>query len=87
MVAHLCDAWRDDAGGRPVGLAVGHVVPAGEPLVRYTVVDRSGRATSRVIRRRFEVADGIRSQGFEPTPSYSACSWCDFRIACPAAER
>ena len=35
----------------------------------------------------FEVADGIRSQGFEPTPSYSACSWCDFRIACPAAER
>ncbi len=35
----------------------------------------------------FEVADGIRSQGFEPTPSYSACSWCDFRIVCPAAER
>ena len=27
------------------------------------------------------------SQGFEPTPSYSACSACDFRIACPAAER
>ena len=35
----------------------------------------------------FEVADGIQGQGFEPTPSYSACSWCDFRIACPAAER
>ncbi len=34
-----------------------------------------------------EVADGILGQGFEPTPSYSACSWCDFRIACPAAER
>jgi DNA helicase-2/ATP-dependent DNA helicase PcrA len=34
-----------------------------------------------------EVADGILSQGFEPTPSYSACSACDFRIACPAAER
>jgi DNA helicase-2/ATP-dependent DNA helicase PcrA len=35
----------------------------------------------------FEVADGILSQGFEPTPSYAACSMCDYRIACPAAER
>jgi DNA helicase-2/ATP-dependent DNA helicase PcrA len=35
----------------------------------------------------FEVADGILSQGFEPTPSYAACSVCDYRIACPAAER
>jgi DNA helicase-2/ATP-dependent DNA helicase PcrA len=34
-----------------------------------------------------EVADGILGQGFEPTPSYAACSMCDFRIACPAAER
>jgi DNA helicase-2/ATP-dependent DNA helicase PcrA len=35
----------------------------------------------------FEVADGIMAQGFEPTPSYAACSMCDYRIACPAAER
>ena len=35
----------------------------------------------------FEVADGISGQGFEPTPSYAACSICDYRIACPAAER
>ncbi len=35
----------------------------------------------------FEVAEGILGQGFEPTPSYAACSMCDFRIACPAAER
>ncbi len=34
-----------------------------------------------------EVADGILSQGFEPTPSYPACSMCDYRIVCPAAER
>ena len=34
-----------------------------------------------------EVADGIQGQGFEPTPSWSACSMCDYRIACPAAER
>ena len=34
-----------------------------------------------------EVGEGILGQGFEPTPSYSACSMCDYRIACPAAER
>jgi len=35
----------------------------------------------------FEVADGILGQGFEPTPSWAACSMCDYRIACPAAEK
>jgi DNA helicase-2/ATP-dependent DNA helicase PcrA len=35
----------------------------------------------------FEVADGILGQGFEPTPSWTACSMCDYRIACPAAEK
>jgi len=35
----------------------------------------------------FEVAEGILGQGFEPSPSYAACSMCDYRIACPAAER
>jgi DNA helicase-2/ATP-dependent DNA helicase PcrA len=34
-----------------------------------------------------EVADGIQAQGFEPTPSFATCSRCDYRIACPAAER
>jgi DNA helicase-2/ATP-dependent DNA helicase PcrA len=34
-----------------------------------------------------EVAEGILSQGFEPKPSFSACSVCDYRLVCPAAER
>ncbi|PZS06922.1 MAG: hypothetical protein DLM64_15615 [Solirubrobacterales bacterium] len=34
-----------------------------------------------------EVAEGILAQGFEPTPSLAACSVCDYRLACPAAER
>jgi DNA helicase-2/ATP-dependent DNA helicase PcrA len=34
-----------------------------------------------------EVAEGILSQGFEPTPSYAACSVCDYRLMCPAAEQ
>jgi len=33
-----------------------------------------------------EVAHGILSQGFEPTPSFAACSVCDYRLVCPAAE-
>ena len=34
-----------------------------------------------------DVAAGILAQDFEPTPSHTACSMCDFRIACPASER
>ncbi|HEV2058847.1 MAG TPA: PD-(D/E)XK nuclease family protein, partial [Solirubrobacteraceae bacterium] len=34
-----------------------------------------------------EVAGGILAQDFEPTPSYAVCSMCDYRVACPAAER
>jgi DNA helicase-2/ATP-dependent DNA helicase PcrA len=34
-----------------------------------------------------EVAAGIRAQDFEPTPSLTACSLCDYRLLCPAAER
>ena len=34
-----------------------------------------------------EVGEGILSQEFEPTPSYAACSVCDYRLMCPAAER
>ncbi len=35
----------------------------------------------------FSVAEGIAAQNFEPTPSFAACSTCDYRIVCPAAER
>ena len=33
-----------------------------------------------------EVAEGILAQEFEPTPSFAACSACDYRLMCPAAE-
>ena len=51
---------RRPAAGRARGRAV---VPVGEPLARYTVVDRSGRRTSRIVRRRFEINDGILGWG------------------------
>jgi DNA helicase-2/ATP-dependent DNA helicase PcrA len=34
-----------------------------------------------------EVADGIKAQEFEPTPSPRACKLCDYRLVCPAVER
>jgi hypothetical protein len=63
VVAHLCDVWRDDAGQRPAAVPAGHVVPIGQPLARYTVVAHDGRRVERVVRRRFEVSDGILGWG------------------------
>jgi DNA helicase-2/ATP-dependent DNA helicase PcrA len=34
-----------------------------------------------------EVAEGIKAQEFEPTPSPRVCKMCDYRLVCPAAER
>ena len=34
-----------------------------------------------------EVAEGIKAQEFEPTPSAASCSLCDYKLVCPAAER
>jgi DNA helicase-2/ATP-dependent DNA helicase PcrA len=31
--------------------------------------------------------EGILGQRFDPTPSHAACSICDYRIVCPAAEQ
>ncbi len=50
-------------------------------------VERSGDDRDWITETVFTVADGILGQGFEPTPSWAACSMCDYRIACPAAER
>jgi DNA helicase-2/ATP-dependent DNA helicase PcrA len=33
-----------------------------------------------------EVGQGILGQDFEPRPSPEICSWCDFRLICPASE-
>jgi DNA helicase-2/ATP-dependent DNA helicase PcrA len=34
-----------------------------------------------------EIAEGIQSHNFEPKPSFELCSFCDYRIVCPAAEK
>ncbi|MQA73355.1 MAG: AAA family ATPase [Solirubrobacterales bacterium] len=40
----------------------------------------------RVERTVLEVAAGISEQDFEPRPSHEICSWCDYRLICPASE-
>jgi DNA helicase-2/ATP-dependent DNA helicase PcrA len=50
-------------------------------------VERSDADRDWITETVFTVAEGIQGQGFEPTPSWAACSMCDYRIACPAAER
>jgi CRISPR/Cas system-associated exonuclease Cas4 (RecB family) len=50
-------------------------------------VPRGERDTESVKDIVLEVGEGILAQEFEPTPSHAACSICDYRIVCPAAER
>jgi CRISPR/Cas system-associated exonuclease Cas4 (RecB family) len=49
-------------------------------------VPRDERDTDAVRDVVLEVGEGILAQDFEPTPSPSVCSICDYRIVCPAAE-
>jgi superfamily I DNA/RNA helicase/RecB family exonuclease len=42
--------------------------------------------SERVERTVLEVAAGIEGQDFEPRPSHEICSWCDYRLICPASE-
>jgi hypothetical protein len=63
VIAHFCDAWRDRVDGRPPDLPIGWVTPVGQPLARYTVEPVSGRTVDVVVRRRFEVNEGIVGWG------------------------
>ncbi|HEY3864685.1 MAG TPA: PD-(D/E)XK nuclease family protein [Solirubrobacteraceae bacterium] len=46
--------------------------------------DRDAEAVKEIV---LAAGEGILAQSFEPTPSLAACSLCDYRIVCPAAER
>jgi DNA helicase-2/ATP-dependent DNA helicase PcrA len=40
----------------------------------------------RVERTVLAVGEGVLGQDFEPRPSATTCSWCDYQLICPAAE-
>jgi DNA helicase-2/ATP-dependent DNA helicase PcrA len=50
-------------------------------------ISGDGAGSERIRGVAVEVAEGIRAQEFEPTPSPRACRLCDYRLLCPAAER
>ena len=50
-------------------------------------VEHSEEQLERVRATISEIGDGILRQEFQPTPSPEICSFCDYRIICPAAER
>ena len=70
------DAWMLDASTRSYWYVLD-----GERVEVPGEIDRSEIESTVTA-----VADGILDQGFEPNPSFSACSMCDWRLACPAAE-
>jgi DNA helicase II / ATP-dependent DNA helicase PcrA len=53
---------------------------------RKVPVPRGERDTDSVKDVVLEAGEAILAQEFEPTPSQAACSICDYRIVCPAAE-
>jgi len=54
---------------------------------KVSLPDDGGERAEWVREVAVEVAEGILTQGFEPTPSYAACSVCEYQLMCPAAER
>jgi DNA helicase-2/ATP-dependent DNA helicase PcrA len=73
-------AWQAETGRLPDAVAL-HFLDSGlvgTAEVDATRVDR-GVADIRA------AASGIRGARFEARPSYSACSWCDFRNICPSS--
>jgi CRISPR/Cas system-associated exonuclease Cas4 (RecB family) len=54
-----------------------------DEIVPVPCEDRDPGAVADIV---LEVGEGILAQDFDPTPSPAACSICDYRIVCPAAE-
>jgi len=72
------EAWRLDPELRSYYYVLDDEKVALEPD------DGEGEAIRETV---LEVGDAIMGQGFEPTPSYAACSVCEYRLVCPAAEK
>jgi len=70
-------AWEIDAEAGSY-----YYVLDGEKVAVKGAADDGQRVESTVM----EVGEGILGQDFEPQPSPAVCSWCDYRLICPAAE-
>jgi DNA helicase-2/ATP-dependent DNA helicase PcrA len=72
------EAWDLDA---PLSGSYYYVLDA-EKVAAPTKPDDAERVERTVL----QVAEGALGQDFEPRPSPRVCSWCDYRLICPAAE-
>jgi len=63
VVAHFCDAWQHRNGDRPSDLPIGWVTPVGQPLARYGVRLENHEVVDLIVRRRFEINEGIVGWG------------------------
>ena len=63
VIAHFCDAWRGPQGRRPDDLPVGWVEAVGQEIARYTLTPVASPPVGGLIRRRFEVNEGIIGWG------------------------
>ena len=71
-----------EAWGIEAGTGSYYYVLDGDKVAAPTKPDDAERVERTVL----QVGEGILSQDFEPRPSPSVCSWCDYRLICPAAE-
>jgi DNA helicase-2/ATP-dependent DNA helicase PcrA len=71
------EAWDLDASTGSY-----YYVLDGEKVAAPTKPDDAERVERTVL----QVGEGVLGQDFEPRPSPRVCSWCDYRLICPAAE-
>jgi DNA helicase-2/ATP-dependent DNA helicase PcrA len=71
------EAWGIEAGHGSY-----YYVLDGEKVAAPTKPDDAERVERTVL----QVGEGILGQDFEPRPAPTVCSWCDYRLICPAAE-
>ncbi|HEU5253209.1 MAG TPA: ATP-dependent DNA helicase [Solirubrobacterales bacterium] len=71
-----------EAWGIEAGTGSYYYVLDGDKVAAPTKPDDAERVERTVL----QVGEGILSQDFEPRPSPTVCSWCDYRLICPAAE-
>jgi DNA helicase-2/ATP-dependent DNA helicase PcrA len=71
-----------EAWGIEAGTGSYYYVLDGDKVAAPTKPDDAERVERTVLK----VGEGILSQDFEPRPSPKVCSWCDYRLICPAAE-
>jgi DNA helicase II / ATP-dependent DNA helicase PcrA len=71
-----------EAWGLEAGTGSYYYVLDAEKVAAPTKPDDAERVERTVL----EVGEGVLGQDFEPRPSPTTCSWCDYRLICPAAE-